>query len=53
MADGTLADLAVATGAGPIKVGPVARGERLARYNRLRGIEEGMGPAARFAGRPP
>jgi enolase len=38
--DTTIADLAVATGAGQIKIGSVARGERLAKYNRLLRIEE-------------
>ncbi len=38
--DATLADLAVATGAGQIKVGSVARSERLAKYNQLLRIEE-------------
>jgi enolase len=47
--DSTLADLAVATGAGQIKIGSVARSERLAKYNQLLRIEEEMGPAARFA----
>jgi enolase len=41
--DSTLADLAVATGAGQIKVGSVARSERLAKYNQLLRIEEDMG----------
>ena len=45
-----LADLAVATGAGQIKIGSVARSERLAKYNQLLRIEEEMGSAARFAG---
>lgn len=48
--DTTLADLAVASGAGQIKIGSVARSERLAKYNQLLRIEEEMGPAARFAG---
>ncbi len=48
--DTTLADLAVATGAGQIKIGSVARSERLAKYNQLLRIEEEMGTAARFAG---
>ena len=39
--DSFLADLAVATGAGHIKVGSVARSERLAKYNRLLRIEAG------------
>jgi enolase len=47
--DSTLADLAVATGAGQIKIGSVARSERLAKYNQLLRIEEQMGTAARFA----
>jgi enolase len=41
--DSTLADLAVATGAGQIKIGSVARSERLAKYNQLLRIEEQMG----------
>jgi enolase len=47
--DTTLADLAVATGAGQIKIGSVARSERLAKYNQLLRIEEEMGPGAPFA----
>jgi enolase len=46
--DATLADLAVATGAGQIKIGSVARSERLAKYNQLLRIEEELGPE-RFA----
>ena len=46
--DDTLADLAVATGAGQIKIGSVARSERLAKYNQLLRIEEEMGATARF-----
>jgi len=49
--DTTIADLAVATAAGQIKIGAVARSERLAKYNRLLRIEEALGPQARFAGR--
>lgn len=48
--DTTIADLAVATGAGQIKIGSVARSERLAKYNQLLRIEEEMGKEARFAG---
>jgi enolase len=48
--DSTLADLAVASGAGQIKIGSVARSERLAKYNQLLRIEEEMGSAASFAG---
>ncbi len=49
--DTTIADLAVATAAGQIKIGSVARSERLAKYNRLLRIEEILGNKARFAGR--
>jgi enolase len=41
--DTTIADLAVATGAGQIKIGSVARSERLAKYNQLLRIEEELG----------
>jgi enolase len=41
--DNFLADLAVATGAGQIKVGSVTRSERLAKYNRLLEIERASG----------
>jgi enolase len=44
--DSTIADLAVATAAGQIKIGSVARSERLAKYNQLLRIEEELGPAA-------
>jgi enolase len=47
--DATIADLAVATGAGQIKIGSVARSERLAKYNQLLRIEEELGPEAPFA----
>jgi enolase len=51
--DFTIADLAVATAAGQIKIGSVARSERLAKYNRLLRIEEALGAdaAVPFAGR--
>jgi enolase len=48
--DTTIADLAVATGAGQIKAGAPARSERVAKYNRLLRIEEELGSEARFAG---
>jgi enolase len=51
--DCTIADLAVATAAGQIKIGSVARSERLAKYNRLLRIEEALGPGARYAPRTP
>ena len=47
--DSTIADLAVATGAGQIKIGSVARSERLAKYNQLLRIEAEMGAEAPFA----
>lgn len=40
--DTTIADLAVATSAGQIKIGSVARGERLAKYNQLLRLEESL-----------
>ena len=49
--DTTIADLAVATGAGQIKAGAPARGERTSKYNRLLRIEEEVAGAIRFAGR--
>eukprot|EP00913_Durusdinium_trenchii_P008792 g8258.t1 len=48
--DATIADLVVATGAAQIKVGSVARSERLAKYNQLLRIEESLGDATRYAG---
>ena len=49
--DTFIADLAVATGAGQIKSGAPARGERTAKYNRLLAIEEELGNAADYPGR--
>ncbi len=51
--DTTIADLAVATGAGQIKTGAPARGERTAKYNRLLRIEDELGAEARYAGGAP
>jgi enolase len=51
--DVTIADLAVATGAGQIKIGSVARSERLAKYNQLLRWEERLGPTVSFAGKTP
>ena len=48
--DTTIADLAVGLGTGQIKAGAPARGERIAKYNRLLRIEEELGPRARYAG---
>ena len=49
--DVTIADLAVATGAGQIKTGSVSRTDRVAKYNQLLRIEEELGDAARYPGR--
>ena len=49
--DSTIADLAVATNCGQIKAGSLARSDRLAKYNQLIRIEEGLGDAAVYAGR--
>lgn len=46
--DDWLADLAVGCGAGQIKVGSVARSERLAKYNRLLRIAEELGRYAAY-----
>ena len=46
--DTTIADLAVATGAGQIKTGAPARSDRTAKYNQLLRIEEELATAARF-----
>ncbi len=48
--DATIADLAVATNCGQIKTGSLSRSDRLAKYNQLIRIEEGLGPAARYPG---
>jgi enolase len=48
--DATIADLAVATNAGQIKTGSLARSDRTAKYNQLIRIEQQLGSAARFAG---
>jgi len=48
--DTTIADLAVATGAGQIKTGSLCRSERVAKYNRLLRIEQELGADARFPG---
>ena len=48
--DATIADLAVATGAGQIKIGSVARSERLAKYNQLLRLEERLGSRANWLG---
>ena len=49
--DTFIADLAVATGSGQIKTGSLSRSDRVAKYNRLLGIEEELGSAAVYPGR--
>jgi enolase len=49
--DTTIADIAVATGAGQIKTGSLSRSDRTAKYNRLLAIEEQLGQSAHYAGR--
>jgi enolase len=49
--DATIADIAVATGVGQIKLGAPTRGERTAKLNQLLRIEEELGEDARFGGR--
>ena len=49
--DTTIADLAVATNAGQIKIGSLARSERLSKYNQLLRIEEELGCKAIYRGR--
>lgn len=51
--DTSIADLAVATGAGQIKTGSASRGERIAKYNRLLEIEKELGAKAHYAGATP
>jgi enolase len=49
--DTTIADLSVAWNSGQIKTGAPCRSERVAKYNRLLGIEKELGAKARFPGR--
>jgi len=49
--DSTIADLAVATNCGQIKTGSLSRSDRLAKYNQLLRIEEGLADQAAYAGR--
>ena len=48
--DTTISDLAVAKNTGQLKTGAPARGERIAKYNRLLEIEEELGSTAEYAG---
>ncbi|MEM1432766.1 MAG: phosphopyruvate hydratase [Pseudomonadota bacterium] len=49
--DTTIADLAVATGAGQIKTGSLCRSDRVAKYNQLLRIEQSLDGRAAYAGR--
>ena len=49
--DTTIADLAVATGAGQIKTGSMSRSDRIAKYNQLLRIAEGLGKEAIYPGK--
>lgn len=48
--DATIADIAVALGAGQIKTGAPCRTDRVAKYNQLLRIEQILGDSAEFAG---
>ena len=48
--DALIADLAVATNAGQIKTGSASRSDRIAKYNQLLRIADGLGPDQRYAG---
>ena len=48
--DTTIADIAVAVNAGQIKTGAPSRSDRVAKYNQLLRIEEGLGDKARYLG---
>lgn len=49
--DTTIADLAVATGAGQIKTGSLCRSDRVAKYNQLLRIENALGKKAIYPGK--
>jgi enolase len=49
--DVTIVHLAVGWGAGQLKVGSFARGERMAKWNEMLRLEEALGGKARFAGK--
>jgi len=48
--DTTIADIAVATNAGQIKTGSLSRTDRIAKYNQLLRIEEGLDEVAEYKG---
>ena len=49
--DTTIADLAVALNTGLIKTGSASRTDRIAKYNQLLRIEEGLGSQAKYLGK--
>ena len=49
--DTTIADLVVATNAGQIKTGAPSRTDRVAKYNQLLRIEDGLGEVAEYSGK--
>ncbi len=49
--DTTIADLVVAVNAGQIKTGAPSRTDRVAKYNQLLRIEEGLGSMAKYLGK--
>lgn len=49
--DSTIADIAVATNAGQIKTGAPSRTDRVAKYNQLLRIEDGLSYIGQYAGR--
>lgn len=49
--DSTIADIAVATNAGQIKTGAPSRTDRVAKYNQLLRIEDGLDYIGQYAGR--
>lgn len=49
--DSTIADIAVATNAGQIKTGAPSRTDRVAKYNQLLRIEDGLDYVSQYAGK--
>lgn len=47
--DTFIADISVGTNAGQIKTGSLSRTDRIAKYNRLLNIEDGLGVCARYS----
>ncbi len=48
--DTSIADLAIATGSGQLKIGSMSRGERIEKYNRLLYIADTLGHEVAYAG---